>query len=261
MKYIYQSCSPLSTFSTKLTQIVQTEKVSITEYSGLIFKDSKGLCWSYLGEFENTYIPPSNVFNITYQGNYFETESNLNPIFYPDCDTCLLTQVSACTEIYFLGENCDNKENVIVKVCDVGPVSGNLRLKPILGDVYGIKNPNGDDFCVTLKEEIKGAETVFEILTPAWKSYDCQTCPIYKVYTISSLDNSITNLELLTEKTIDTLTTGTTFNLKTNNSCFIINNYEGMKINFSYDLENGNQINQVFSSSADCMINFYKTII
>jgi len=262
MVYIYQSCLPVATFSNKKTQVIQSEKVSITYYPGLIFKDFNNICWTYLGEFENSYIPPQDVFSLTYQGNFFEKDTLLNPIYYPTCDYCILTQVSACTEVYFVGERCDDKTDVIVKACNVGPVEGNLKLTPTIGDVCGVINPDGnDDFCVTIKSQISNVTTNYGIVTPAWKSYDCDSCPIYKVYSVSAINGVEENLKVSSTKTSDTLLSGTSINLNVDANCYKINSYDGIKVNYLYNSEINPTINQVFATSADCAINYYNTII
>jgi len=261
MVYIYQSCSPLATFSTKVTQVIQTERVSITDYPGLIFKDKTGICWTYLDRYEDNYIPPSNVFNVTHQGNIFENDSMLNQIYYHDCDSCFLTQVSGCTEIYFSAERCDDKTNVVVKECNVGPTVGTLKLTHNVGDVCGVMNPNGDDFCVTLNTQIYNVDTEYEIITPAWKYYDCDSCPTHKTYSVNSIDNLVQDFKVFAPTTSDTLLTGTSVNLNVSDLCYLVSSYDGIKINYLYNSDTDPTINQVFTTSADCMINYYNTII
>jgi len=261
MVYIYQSCLPVATFSTKKTQVIQSEKVSITYYPGIIFKDLNNICWTYLGEFEDSYIPPPDVFNMTYQGNFFEKDKLLNPIYYPSCDYCVLTQVSACTEIYFVGERCDDNTDVIVMACNVGPTVGSLKLTPVIGDVCGVMNPDGDDFCVTIKSQISDVTTEYNVSTPAWNTYDCDSCPIYKVYSVNAINGIEENLKVSAPKTSPTLLSGTSVNLNIDTNCYVINSYDGIKVNYLYNSEINPTINQIFTTSADCAINYYNTII
>jgi hypothetical protein len=259
--YIYQSCLPVATFSTKKTQVIQSEKVSITYYPGLTFKDLNNICWTYLGEYENSYIPPQEVFSLTYQGNFFEKNTLLSQIYYPTCDYCVVTQVSACTEVYFVGERCDDNTDVIVMACNVGPTEGNLKLTPTIGDVCGIINPDGDDFCVTIKSQVSDVTTDYNVGTPAWNSYDCDSCPIYKVYSVSEINGLPGTFKVSAPKTSETLLTGTSVNLNVNPNCYIINSYDGIKVNYLYNSDVNPTINQVFATSADCAINYYNTII
>ena len=54
---------------------------------------------------------------------------------------------------------------------------------------------------------------------------------------------------------------GTSVNLNVNPNCYIINSYDGIKVNYLYNSEVNPTINQVFVTSADCAINFYNTVI
>lgn len=261
MVYIYQSCSPITTFSSKLTQVIQTEKVSISYYPGLIFKDNNNICWTYLGEYENSYIAPSDVYYTTYQGNFFETNAQLIPIYYPDCDSCVLTQVNNYEPIYFLSEKCDDKTEVIVKTWKVVTNSNVLKLTYNVGEVCGILNPSGDDFCVILKNQIENVDSEYIIITPSWNYYDCQTCPSQKNYTVNSLDNLVMNYKVYSPVTSETIMNGTSIRLNTSELCYITDSYNGVKINYLYDSKTDPTINQTFTSSADCMINYYNTLL
>jgi len=255
--YIYESCSSVATFSTQKTQVIQSEKVSFTEYPNIIFKDFSGICWRYLGEFQDGYIVPPDVFYITYSGNFFEKDQSLPEIYYPDCESCLLTQVSACTETYFIAEKCDNGENIVVKVCNVGPTLGTIKLTPNVGNVCGITNPYGDDFCVTLKSITTEQQTEYVISTPGWETYNCIDCPIYKVYSVTSFEGLTQNLMVNTPITQSTIENGTIVNLNVDKNCFLINSYEGIKINFQYNENITPTVNEIFTTSGGCLNNFY----
>jgi len=257
MVYIYESCLPVATFATQNTQIVQTEQVGIANIPGTIFKDSNNICWTYLGEFDNSYITPTNKFYLTYEGNFFEKERLLPPVYYPDCQTCYLTQVSACTEIYFGAERCDNGESIVVKVCDVGPITGNLKLTPTVGDVCGIINPNGDDFCVTLMSQVSAMDTEYGVITPAWNTYDCNSCPIYRVYSVNSIDGLIEDMVVNDSISSEILEEGKIVNLNVDGNCFIINYYMGIKANYLYNPNTTPTINEVFDTTQSCVSKFY----
>lgn len=83
--YVYESCENISIGNQK-TQIIQTEKVGIVSTIGGIFKDFENNCWVYLGSFNQTYIPPSNVYYVNYGGNYFTINNNT---VYQNCSDCL----------------------------------------------------------------------------------------------------------------------------------------------------------------------------
>jgi hypothetical protein len=254
--YIYQSCSPVATNATKNSQVIQTEKIYFTDIVNTIFKDSQNNCWTYYGEYESGYIPPTNVFPINYSGNYFSSSVN---IVYPDCTTCQVTTAGNCTINYFSGTRCDNGNSVYVKVCNVGPVSGNLQLLPLVGQVYGIYNPTGDDFCVTINSSVTYADTDYEITTPAWETYTCTTCPLYNKYIVDACDGSTTGLTVYESSSMSARTVGTSVTLEYNNDCYIITSYEGVFSEYNYQQGITPTIFQGFDTCDDCLINYYNT--
>jgi hypothetical protein len=84
--YVYESCSPLDWGSFVKTQIGQSVPVPNVNV-GNIFKDQKGYCWTYLGQFNSNYspTPPNSVNYSTSDTNYF-----INPIseFFRTCEEC-----------------------------------------------------------------------------------------------------------------------------------------------------------------------------
>ena len=68
------------------TQIIQTIQSPIATIVGQTFKDSNGICWSYLGQFDYNYIPTIGYQSITYNGNYF---ASAFPTTYIDCEDCV----------------------------------------------------------------------------------------------------------------------------------------------------------------------------
>jgi hypothetical protein len=86
--------------------MIQTQVVPFANQPGVIFKDTLGYCWVYIGRFESTYIAPPSVFTINFEGNYFDGSLSLT---YPDCVTCQTPApppVSSCKTytIYNIGE-------------------------------------------------------------------------------------------------------------------------------------------------------------
>jgi len=259
MVHIFESCIPIKTFSTQTTFLIQTEPVSITDLPGTIFKDNFGNCWIYNGVNSNNYIPPPDKFYITYQGNFFEKNGDLSKIFYSDCDNCVLTNVTACTINYFYGRRCDNSDLVLVKYCNVGPIYSPIQIKIEVGMTVGIKNPIGNDFCVTIETEVNDGITPYEISTPAWKNYDCFNCPLYKLYKVSSLDGLTNDKSVYTDINQDTLEVDTIVNLNNDINCYRITSYDGVVLNFVYN-SSTDSIKDKFVSSGECFNNAYKII-
>jgi hypothetical protein len=83
--YVYESCQPLQFNPYLNNQIIQT-----TQLSGIrvneTFKDSLGNCWTYLGTFVSSYVPPINVVATSWNGNYF---TSIGTIIYSNCSECI----------------------------------------------------------------------------------------------------------------------------------------------------------------------------
>lgn len=249
MFYIYESCSSLSSNSTKKTRVIQTTKLDFTNLPETIFKDESGNCWRYVGTSDNSYFPSDDVFFINFSGNYFTNSVN---IVYPSCDDCNLNIVSSCTITYFSATKCDDSTIVNVKVCNVGPSVGITKLLPTVGQVCGIKNPSGDDFCVTLNTVITDVETSYEIITPAWKDYSCDTCPKYKVYKVNSCDGFITDYYIYDNYNSTTIEPLTVVSIDTDDNCYIISSYEGIQVEYKYELNVSPKIIKTYSSCNSC---------
>jgi len=264
--YIYESCIPVATLAIKKTLVIQTEKIDIFDVPGTIFKDSNNNCWTYNGNFNSNYIPDEVYFVINFSGNYF---TNIVNIKYPSCDSCVVTKTSDCSLIYFSSTRCDNGENVIVKCCDVSPITGTLKLTPTVGQIHGISNPNGDDFCVKLDYILLRGETDYEIETPAWINYTCDICPIYKKYTVDSCDGLIENLSVFASTTATTLDVGTVVRIDTDDNCYVITSYDGIKSEYlitqpttiiptdSFGFNKQPKIIYNFTNCNDCINSFY----
>jgi hypothetical protein len=85
--YVYQSCSGQDVLA---TQVIQTVQSPITILVGSTFKDSNGICWSYLGQFGSNYIATIGYTPLTYSGNYF---ASAYPTVYTDCVTCVSSEI------------------------------------------------------------------------------------------------------------------------------------------------------------------------
>ena len=225
--YVYQSCYVISQGSPYVTQIVQTQKVSGINVEGTIFKDNTGVCWSYVGRFETSYIAPPTVIPITWTGNYFGSINSSTT--YPDCEQCSTITNPGCVTIYFNATRCDNGDSVVVSACDLGE-SPLLTLTPFVGQTHGIINPSGDDFCVTLNSLTTAQPQTYQIGTAAYTNYTCPTCPIYKTYYANACDGSVQNILIYASSTSTTLNVGQAVTLDTSSVCYTIVSYEGIVI-------------------------------
>lgn len=87
--YVFQTCQP-EIFYTQNSMVIQTlPHNSLTV--GETIKDFLGTCWTYIGQYNTNYIPPTNVISTTFQGDYFSLITNK----FIDCDTCL-TPIPSC---------------------------------------------------------------------------------------------------------------------------------------------------------------------
>lgn len=87
MVYVFQSCLPIG-LSGNQSLIIQTQSYQTSLSVNSVIKDVDDNCWSYLGVYSNTYIPPTNVNPITYTGNYFASYTSAS---FVDCQTCLVS--------------------------------------------------------------------------------------------------------------------------------------------------------------------------
>ena len=87
MVYVFQSCLPIG-LSANPTLIIQTQGYQSSLSINSVIKDVDDNCWSYLGAYSNTYIPPTNVNPITYTGNYFASYTSSS---FVDCQACLVS--------------------------------------------------------------------------------------------------------------------------------------------------------------------------
>jgi hypothetical protein len=110
--YVFQACNDVNTLvSFVITQVIQTQPISINILANQVFKDTSGNCWEYLGRFESNYIPPIGITPIEYSGDYFAGIPNSIP--YQDCSSCqsdvpTVLRVSATAEPCIGGQGDEN---------------------------------------------------------------------------------------------------------------------------------------------------------
>jgi len=234
-EYVFTSCSPIS-LNVLRTALVQILPPTNEYVIGSFFKDSFGNCWKYEGKFTaGTYIAPPGFFSETYSGDYFINA----PVFpYQSCSECETVQVPlTCPQIFFEGIKCDGTGTVIVSACDLGPCQqipglGEFCVTPEVGDIVGINNPNGDDFCVTLNS-IVGNQPSLQIQTPAYADLqNCNQCPIYRVYTVNSCDDTIVGLTIYDSTANAQLSINQGVLVQNQFGCFKITSYLGIQVVF-----------------------------
>ena len=224
--YVYESCSPISYGSPLNTQVIQNERVSFTNVQGTIFKDNIGNCWNYQGRFDADYIAPPTVNAVTYEGNYF---SGGPTTVYPTCEDCQIIPVIACEYIYFNAIRCDNGQSVVVAACNLGPATQFFQITPTVGQTHSVLVPNGDDYCVILSSIVSSVPNPMLLGTPAWSTYTCSTCPIYKTYYVNACDGSAQNVLIYAPSNSVTLSVGTAVSVDINTTCYTIISYEGIQ--------------------------------
>ncbi len=250
--HVYQSCTPIVQMTNKKTQVIQTEKLVNTNIIGTIVKDKNNYCWYYLGEFESSYIPPTDVFSIKYSGNFFK--SQILPIFSTE-ENCLITKINECQKVYYNAIRCDNNDTVVVSVCNYNVENSTIKFLPDLGQICGIYNSNGDDFCVTIISQSDVIETNYEIITPFWYDFNCTTCPLYKSYTVSSCNNMITGITMYDGVNNTIVPNNNTIIM--NGTCYIINSYDGIVCDYRFGDIVFPTIVESFGTCNDCFIKLY----
>lgn len=205
---------------------------------GAYFKDTGGNCWYYEGKVvANTYIAPPGFFTQTYNGDFF---MNAPTLPYQSCGECETVIVPAgCTEIFFEATKCDGTGTVIVSTCDLGPCQvlpglGEFCVTPQVGDIVGVNNPNGDDFCVTL-QSVVSSQPSLAIQTPAYAGLEnCDVCPLFRVYTVNSCDNSIVGLTIYDSPLNTQLSINQGVLVQNQFGCFRITAYLGIQIVYPF---------------------------
>ena len=267
--YVYQSCSPISP-NLVPTQIIQSVKVTIASEAGIIFKDNSGICWTYIGRFEPTYIAGSGVTTITYTGNYFD---GIPTNVFTTCESCqTVPPIDLCpTYQYWSGTRCDNGQTIIVKSCyivptsftintfdfgTVGQTTGYLDFNVKVGEI-ATGNDGTDDFCIKINSEV-GVQTASYIVTKPFGTTitSCSDCPSYRKYTARACDNSEQNVVIYTPTSVAPFAFagsdgGNIVSVTTSNTCYTILNYDGIVIDYYITPSTANFVLQGY---ADCQL-------
>ena len=166
--YVYQTCPEQEIAPTEVIQTVQSPIAIIV---GQTFKDSNGICWTYVGQFINNYIPTIGYLVVSYTGNYFVDAFNT---IYTNCEDCITTplcgeyyvenisgEIGHDTSIIFAIDNnylCPDSSNNLTPVA-VGngicirttvPLPDSLALTPVWGDGFIPLPVLGVDYTLTL---------------------------------------------------------------------------------------------------------------
>jgi hypothetical protein len=133
--YVYQTCFGQDVIQ---RQIIQTVQSQITTVIGSSFKDSNGICWSYLGQFSSNYIPTQGYQPITYSGNYF---ASALPTVYAGCGTCIITPIP--NGFYVVKTGTTSCNLTTLKVVLGGTMSSGFNVQ-IYSNLPGLPPQNGD---------------------------------------------------------------------------------------------------------------------
>ena len=249
--YVYESCTVVPSKIPRKTQVIQTQPVTFVGTEGRTFKNSDGICWKYVGQFNTNYIAPLGIDSLTYEGNYFVDAINY---VYQNCDECLTIPVlDPCSNyIYYTAQRCDNSEIINAKACDIvieipinffelgiaGTQTSSTSLAPTVGQVvtvtsYDTNNTITDQFCATITSIISKVTTsnIAGGTLFGGSTYTCNTCPLYNRYTISTCnsdDAQVTNFPLYVPYTVDLLNIGDVISVNENANCFTVVTFEGL---------------------------------
>ena len=249
--YVYESCTVVPSKIPRKTQVIQTQPVTFVGTEGRTFKNSDGICWKYVGQFNTNYIAPLGIDSLTYEGNYFVNAINY---VYQNCDECLaIPVVDPCVDyVYYTAQRCDNSEVINAKACDIvieipinffelgisGTQTSSTSLAPTVGQVvtvtsYDTNNTITDQFCATITSIISEVNTsnIAGGTLFGGSNYTCNTCPLYNRYTISTCnddDAQVTNFPLYVPYTVDLLNIGDVISVNENANCFTVITVEGL---------------------------------
>ena len=249
--YVYESCTVVPSKIPRKTQVIQTQPVTFVGTEGRTFKNSDGICWKYVGQFNTNYIAPLGIDSFTYEGNYFVDAINY---VYQNCDECLAIPVlDPCSNyIYYTAQRCDNSEIINAKACDIvieipinffelgiaGTQTSSTSLAPTVGQVvtvtsFDTNNTITDQFCATITSIISEVNTsnIAGSTLFGGSVYTCDTCPLYNRYTISTCnddDAQVTNFPLYVPYTVDLLNVGDVISVNENANCFTVITVEGL---------------------------------
>ena len=249
--YVYESCTVVPSKLPRKSQVIQTQPVTFVGTEGRTFKNSDGICWKYVGQFNTNYIAPLGIDSLTYEGNYFVNAINY---VYQNCDECLaIPVVDPCVDyVYYKAQRCDNSEVINAKACDIvieipinffelgiaGTQTSSTSLAPTVGQVvtvtsYNTNNSITDQFCATITSIISEVTTsnIAGGTLFGGSNYTCNTCPLYNRYTISTCNNDdsqVTNFPLYVPYTVDLLNVGDVISVNENANCFTVITVEGL---------------------------------
>jgi len=249
--YVYESCTVVPSKLPRKSQVIQTQPVTFVGTEGRTFKNSDGICWKYVGQFNTNYIAPLGIDSLTYEGNYFVDAINY---VYQNCDECLaIPVVDPCVDyVYYNAQRCDNSEVINAKACDIvieipinffelgisGTQTSSTSLAPTVGQVvtvtsYDTNNTITDQFCATITSIISEVNTsnIAGSTLFGGSVYTCDTCPLYNRYTISTCNNDdaqVTNFPLYVPYTVDLLNVGDVISVNENANCFTVITVEGL---------------------------------
>ena len=249
--YVYESCTVVPSKLPRKSQVIQTQPVTFVGTEGRTFKNSDGICWKYVGQFNTNYIAPLGIDSLTYEGNYFVNAINY---VYQNCDECLaIPVVDPCVDyVYYTAQRCDNSEVINAKACDIvieipinffelgisGTQTSSTSLAPTVGQVvtvtsYDTNNTITDQFCATITSIISEVNTsnIAGSTLFGGSVYTCDTCPLYNRYTISTCNNDdaqVTNFPLYVPYTVDLLNVGDVISVNENANCFTVITVEGL---------------------------------
>ena len=249
--YVYESCTVVPSKLPRKSQVIQTQPVTFVGTEGRTFKNSDGICWKYVGQFNTNYIAPLGIDSLTYEGNYFVNAINY---VYQNCDECLaIPVVDPCVDyVYYTAQRCDNSEVINAKACDIvieipinffelgisGTQTSSTSLAPTVGQVvtvtsYDTNNTITDQFCATITSIISEVTTsnIAGGTLFGGSNYTCNTCPLYNRYTISTCnddDAQVTNFPLYVPYTVDLLNVGDVISVNENANCFTVITVEGL---------------------------------
>ena len=84
--YVFKTCERVIK-GISFSEVIQTLPVGFSITVGQTFKDSNGICWTFKGVFDTSYVTSDvNTSPFTWSGNYFV---GLTPTIYSNCEVCL----------------------------------------------------------------------------------------------------------------------------------------------------------------------------
>jgi hypothetical protein len=104
--YVFKTCERVIK-GISFSEVIQTLPVEFSITVGQTFKDSNGICWTYKGVFDTSYVTnDANTSPFTWSGNYFD---GLVPTtIYDSCEICLTPPPPPpkVTSVYSITTSC-----------------------------------------------------------------------------------------------------------------------------------------------------------